>query len=61
MPMVAVALAVVYAIPHIWWGLGVGWLAPGDLDSDEGLGSHPAITFFAFYGMGALGPSSPRR
>lgn len=50
----AIALAVIYAIPHIWWGLGIDWLAPGDMRGDEGLGSNPAITFFAFYGMGAL-------
>lgn len=50
----AIVLAVVYAIPHIWWGFGVGWLAPGDMRGDEGLGSNAAITFFAFYGMGAL-------
>lgn len=50
----AIVLAVIYAIPHIWWGLGIDWLAPGDMQSDKGLGSHPAITFFAFYGMGAL-------
>lgn len=49
-----VILAVIYAVPHIWWGLGIDWLAPGDMRGDEGLGSNPAITFFAFYGMGAL-------
>lgn len=47
-------LAVAYAIPHIWWGLGSDWLAPGDMRGDTGLGSNPAITFFAFYGMGTL-------
>jgi len=52
--VIATGLAVIYAIPHIWWGLGIGWPAPADLDSDQGLGSHPAITFVAFYGMGAL-------
>ncbi len=50
----AIILAVIYAIPHIWWGLGIDWLAPGDVRSDDGLGSHPALTFVAFYGMGAL-------
>jgi len=50
----AIVLAVIYAIPHIWWGFGVDWLAPGDMQSDDGLGANPAITFFAFYGMGAL-------
>lgn len=50
----AIVLAVIYAIPHIWWGMGIDWLAPAGMSSDEGLGSHPAITFFAFYGMGAL-------
>lgn len=50
----ASGLAVIYAIPHIWWGLGIDWLAPGDMRSDEGLGSHPTITLFAFHGMGAL-------
>jgi hypothetical protein len=50
----AIVLAVVYAIPHIWWGLGIDLLAPGDMRSDEGLGANPVITFIAFYGMGAL-------
>lgn len=50
----AAVLAIVYAVPHLWWGWGASWLAPAGMDSDEGLGSHPAITFFAFYGMGAL-------
>ena len=50
----ASVLAVIYAIPHVWWGLGIDWLAPADMRSGEGLGSHPAITLFAFYGMGAL-------
>jgi len=51
---VAATLAVIYAIPHIWWGLGVDWLAPGDMSGDSGLGSNDAIRFFAFYGMGFL-------
>lgn len=50
----AAALAVIYAIPHIWWGLGVGWLAPGDMSGDSGLGSNAALRLFAFYGMGFL-------
>ncbi|MDQ3653506.1 MAG: DUF3995 domain-containing protein [Chloroflexota bacterium] len=50
----AIILAVIYAIPHIWWGFGVDWLAPGDMQGDDGLGSHPVITFVAFYGMGTL-------
>lgn len=51
---VAAALAIVYAIPHIWWGLGIDWLAPGDMSGDSGLGSNAAIRLFAFYGMGLL-------
>lgn len=50
----ASVLAIIYAIPHVWWGLGIDWLAPADIRSDAGLGSHPAITLFAFHGMGAL-------
>jgi hypothetical protein len=26
----ATALAVLYALPHLWWGLGVDWPAPAD-------------------------------
>lgn len=52
--MIAIILAVIYAIPHIWWGLGINWLAPADLRSDQGLGSSAILTFIAFYGMGAL-------
>ncbi len=47
-------LAFLYAVPHVWWGFGVDWLAPGDMRREDGLGSHPAITAFAFYGMGVL-------
>ena len=50
----ASGLAIIYAVPHVWWGLGVDWLAPSDMRSGEGLGSHPALTLFAFHGMGAL-------
>lgn len=51
---VTAGLAVLYAIPHIWWGLGSDWLAPGDMSSDSGLGSSSLLRFIAFYGMGAL-------
>lgn len=46
-------LAVIYAIPHIWWGFEVDWLAPGDMRREQALGSSPSLTF-AFHGMGAL-------
>lgn len=51
---IAIILAVIYAIPHIWWGFGINWLAPADMQSDQGLGSSSILTFIAFYGMGAL-------
>lgn len=50
----AIVLAVIYAIPHIWWGLGIDWLAPADLGSNRGLGANAVTRFIAFYGMGAL-------
>lgn len=51
---IAIIVAMIYAVPHIWWGLGIDWLAPADMRSDQGLGSSPIFTFIAFYGMGAL-------
>lgn len=47
-------LAIVYAVPHVWWGLGVDWLAPGDMSGDTGMFRYPLVRLFAFHGMGII-------
>jgi len=47
-------LAIVYAVPHVWWGLGVDWLAPGDMSGDTGMFRYPLVRLFAFHGMGVI-------
>lgn len=47
-------LAIVYAVPHFWWGFGVEWLAPGDMSGDTGMFRFPLVRLFAFYGMGII-------
>lgn len=47
-------LAIVYAVPHFWWGVGIDWLAPGDMSGDTGMFRFPLVKLFAFYGMGSI-------
>jgi hypothetical protein len=48
---VACAAALAYALPHLWWGLGIPWAFPGDFSDTP---AQPWMRALAFWGMGAL-------
>ncbi len=47
----ACAAALAYALPHLWWGLGIPLAFPGDFSDAP---SEPWLRALAFWGMGSL-------
>jgi hypothetical protein len=47
----ACAAALGYALPHLWWGLGIPLAFPGDFSDTP---TQPWMHALAFWGMGAL-------
>ena len=47
----ACAAALAYALPHLWWGLGIPLAFPGDFSDTP---TQPWMRALAFWGMGSL-------
>src|ERR687885_2639813 len=47
----ACAASLGYAVPHLWWGLGIPWAFPGDFADTP---TQPWMRALAFWGMGTL-------